>query len=128
MNADGNRTADDAPQLHYAIIGAREVLQRASIAQWKLPAEKWSGFDTWMTTLASGLASGDAGVIRRAAAQLERLEPRRIIRLGETAVPMPEPTRERLNEVVHSIDRLRSGAAEQSSDTDPSPGPESSRT
>jgi hypothetical protein len=130
MNTEGDRAADNAPQLHDAIIGAREVLQRTSSAQWKLTAEKWQGFDGWMAILARGLASGDAGAIRQAAAELARAEPRRIVKLGsgETSVPMPEPTRERLNEVVHSIDRLRSGAAGQASDTNPSPDPEPDRT
>ena len=130
MNAEGNQTPGNLPPLHYAIIGAREVLWRASNTQWKLPAEKWSGFDDWMTTLASGLASKDAGVIQRAAAELERMEPRRIIKLGSAgpAISMPEQTRERLNEVVHSIDRLRSGAAEQASERNPPQGSESDRT
>jgi hypothetical protein len=39
---------------------------------------------------------------------------------------MPEPTRERLNEVVHRIDRLRSGT-QQADDSKPPPGPGSGR-
>jgi hypothetical protein len=128
MNVDGNETTDNALRLQYAIAGAREVLQRAGSAQWKLSAGEWSGFDTWMKALASGLTSEDAEVIRRAAAQLEGLEPRRITRLGESVVPMPEPTRERLNEVVHDIDRIRTGAAGQADDPDPASGPGSGRT
>jgi hypothetical protein len=41
---------------------------------------------------------------------------------------MPELTRERLNEIVHSIDRLRSDTAEQASDTKPEPAPKPSQT
>jgi hypothetical protein len=129
MNAEGNQTPDNSPQLHYAIIGAGEVLGRWSSMQWKLPAEKWPGFDDWMTTLASSLASGDAGAIEQAAAELARMEPRRIVKLGsaEATVPMPEQTRERLNEVVHVIDRLRSGAAGPVGETNPPPGSEPDR-
>lgn len=111
MNAERNQTPGNSPQLHYAIIGAHEVLRRWSTMQWKLPAEKWSGFDDWMTALARSLDNKDAEVIEQAAGELARMEPRRIIKLG-TAIPMPEQTRERLNEVVHSIDRLRSDVAE----------------
>lgn len=130
MSATGGWDADNASQLQHAITGAEEVLRFARNAQWKLPAEKWDEFDGGMTILARALADRDAAAIRQAADKLARAEPRRIIRLGsgDPAVSMPEPTRERLNEVVHSIDRLRSGGTGQAGDTDLSPGSESGRT
>lgn len=130
MNAKDNQSPDNSPQLHSALTGADEVLRQWGSMPWKLPAEKWPGFDDWMATLASSLASKDAGVIDQAAAELARMEPRRIIRLGSagTAIPMPEQTRERLNEVVHIIDRLRSGAARQAGETNPPQGPGTDRT
>ena len=125
MNAGDNQVPSSSPLLASAILGAHEVLQRATSGQWELSPGKWSGFDACIITLADSLASGDAERIRQSAAQLERMEPRRITRLGgaETAVPMPEPTRERLNEVVHRIDRLRSGTQQQADDSKPPPGP-----
>ena len=130
MNAEGNQTPDYSPQLHYAIIGADEVLRRWSNAPWELPGEKWPGFEDWMTTLSASLASGDVEAIERAAAELARMEPRRIVKLGSAAdaVPMPEQTRERLNEVVHIIDRLRSGPAGPSGETNPPPDSGSDRS
>lgn|ERR1017187_2634318 len=129
MNAEGNWPTKDS-SLRRSLLSAGEVVQKATRGQWKLRPQEWSAVDSCLTSLAEGIASGDAGVIRQAAAQLERLEPRRIIGLGsrESAVPMPELTRERLNEIVHSIDRLRSDTAEQASDTKPEPAPKPSQT
>ena len=114
MSATGGRDADNASQLQHAIIGAEEVLRFARNAQWKLPAEKWDEFDGGMTMFARALADRNAAAIRQAADKLARAEPGASSGSGgDPAVSMPEPTRERLNEVVHHIDRLRSGGTGQ---------------
>jgi|SRR5215472_1755601 len=113
MNPDGNSPTDDTAQLHRMIVSAEKVLQRAVADQWELSPEQWDRFDGSLEALDSALASTDAEGIKSAAAEIVRLEPRRAIKLGSAGSKslMPEPTHDRINMIVHKIDRLTDGAA-----------------
>ena len=108
MNPGGHRPIDDKAQLRKKIIGARKVLQRAVKDQWDLPSEQWDRFDGCLAAMDSALVSADARRITSAAAEITRLESRRVTKLGSArgTSPMPEATHDRINMIVHRIDRL----------------------
>jgi hypothetical protein len=114
VNADSHEPIDDMTQLRRGIISAGKVLQRAVAGQRDLSAEEWERFGELLDALDSALTSMDADVIKSTAIGIEGLaEPRRVIKLGSAGSksPMPEPIRDRLNVIVHKIDRLAAEVA-----------------
>jgi len=113
MNADSHGPIDETARLRRKIISAGRVLQRAVADQWWLSPEQWDQFDGYLDALDSALASADADGINSAAAEIACLKPRRAIKLGSAGGKsiMPEPTHDRINMIVHEIDRLAAGAA-----------------
>jgi CATRA-Associated Small Protein len=108
MNPGDHRPTDDTALLRDKLIRSRKVLERAVTYQWDLPPEQWDRFDGYLAAMDSALASADAEGITSAAAGIARLEPRRVTKLGSAGdkSPMPEAMHDRINMIVHKIDRL----------------------
>jgi hypothetical protein len=114
MNPSGHGPIDDTARLRRKIIGTGKVLQRAVTDQWELSPEQWDRFDGYLDAIDSALASIDAEGVKSATAEIVRLEPRRAIKLGSAGGKslMSEPTHDRINVIVHRIDRLAAEAAD----------------
>jgi hypothetical protein len=108
MNPGDRRPTDDTALLRDKIIRSRKVLERAVTYQWDLRPAQWDRFDGYLAAMDSALASADAEGITSAAAGIARLEPRRVTKLGSAGdkSPMPEAMHDRINMIVHKIDRL----------------------
>jgi hypothetical protein len=114
VNTDSHGPIDDTTQLRRRIISAGKVLQSAVADQRDLSATEWERFEGQLDALDSALTSMDADAIKNAAIGIEGLvEPRRAIKLGSAGSksPMPEPIHDRLNVIVHKIDRLAAEVA-----------------
>ncbi|MEI5098340.1 hypothetical protein RB200_06315 [Streptomyces sp. PmtG] len=81
---------------------AVDVLQE--LFGWELAPQRWERVDAIVGELARALACGDGEALREATADLESTGPVRITRIGATSlIPVPEPTRDRANHLVHAL-------------------------
>lgn len=83
---------------------ARTTLQVLRNAQ--LPAEQWREVEAQLHRLQEALERDDAAAFRQARDQLEQLSRPRIGQIGSppaTPSPAPEPTRDFINRLVHTL-------------------------
>lgn len=72
---------------------------------WRMTGQRWVLIRTALDRLAAAVVRGDSGSVRDAVADLELLGPVRATRVGsEPSTPAPEPVREEINELVHTLD------------------------
>jgi hypothetical protein len=80
---------------------AREILD--DILAWRLTAGRWELVGQIVGSMATAQAQGDLEDLRRATIDLELVSPVRVIKLGEKEVPPPQPLREQVNHLIHSL-------------------------
>lgn len=99
---------------------ALDVLRNA--LEWQLPAHRWADVDRAVQAMVKALAQGDETAFLQAEGELELAGP---VRAVSAENPPPEPVsmpiRERINELVHTLDGKRVPAG-QSSDDDSAAG------
>ncbi|MFD1660587.1 CATRA system-associated protein [Streptomyces caeni] len=96
--ADSPGTGMDAALL----ARARELLD--DVPTWRLPPAAWSRPAAAVEALAAAYEAGDAVALGVAVARLEVLSPNRVERIADPAdVTPPEPLRERVTALVHTI-------------------------
>jgi hypothetical protein len=82
-----------------------DVLREA--VHWWLPSDLWAAAERLLAGMGRAWTAGDAVAFRRAVHSLEAFGPRRVLPLEEApSVPPPAPVRERLNELVHTLEGL----------------------
>jgi hypothetical protein len=80
---------------------------------WRLVPARWAIVARYVDRLANALQAGDPEAVRAAVAELELAGPVRAARVGDTPlVEAPEPVREEINELIHTLDG-RDAAAEK---------------
>lgn len=78
----------------------------SDITKWHLPAGKWETVASLIDTTASAYTTGNVVEFRNATSWLELTSPRRTDLIGtEPTGPPPPPIRDRLNRLIHSLDR-----------------------
>jgi hypothetical protein len=82
---------------------AVDVLRDALV--WRLTTGQWTAVTQAVDVLAAALVAGDASLFREALYDLELAGPVRATRIEDAEVlPPPEPVRERVNELIHTLD------------------------
>jgi len=82
---------------------ALDVLVDAST--WQLAGPRWDAVAAAIGALAVALRSADVRGVRTAVYDLELAGPPRATGVGDTpVVPAPEPVREEINELIHTLD------------------------
>lgn len=82
---------------------ALDVLRDA--LQWRLADQRWAAIRAAVDALRAAVRAGDADGARSAVAELELLGPVRATPVGRApTVPPPDPVREEINELVHTLD------------------------
>ncbi|GAB2606759.1 hypothetical protein Aab01nite_01940 [Paractinoplanes abujensis] len=82
------------------------VLQH--LVMWTHGPQRWEEVDLAMVELRAAFEAGDADAVRAAIAELDRLGPDRILRIGSrTATGIPTPVLDRRNTLVHWLTRHR---------------------
>jgi hypothetical protein len=72
---------------------------------WSMARERWDDVGHLVESMSTALAGGDAAAFRRAAGDLLVAGPKRVTGVGDTPTePVPEKIRERLNELIHTLD------------------------
>ncbi|MFJ8150716.1 CATRA system-associated protein [Streptomyces sp. NPDC094468] len=91
---------------------ARELLD--DVATWRLPPAAWSRPAAAVEALAAAYGAGDADALAAAVSRLEVLSPNRVERIVDPAdIPPPEPLRERVTALVHTIAEQAEDATEE---------------
>jgi hypothetical protein len=80
---------------------ALEILH--DILAWRLTPGRWQLVGQIISSMATARAQGDLEDLRRATIDLELVSPVRVIKLGEEQAPPPEPLREQVNHLIHSL-------------------------
>jgi hypothetical protein len=81
---------------------ALDVLEDA--LHWQLPASRWRGVDEAVRAMAEALTRDDVAAFRRAESDLELARPVRAVSAEHPPQdPVPEPVRERINELIHTL-------------------------
>ncbi|MFD5159382.1 CATRA system-associated protein [Streptomyces hawaiiensis] len=89
---------------------ARELLD--DVPTWRLPPTAWSRPAAAVEALAAAYDARDGFALGVAVARLEVLSPSRVERIGDPAdVAPPEPLRERVTSLVHTIAEPGGGTA-----------------
>lgn len=103
----GGRSSPDANSL--AREDALDVL-RDALRAWQLTAGGWKVVEQAVDALGAALVVGDTAAFREAVCDLEQVGPIRATSFGqEPTVSAPdEPVRERINELIHSLEDPRS--------------------
>ncbi|MEU6553422.1 CATRA system-associated protein [Streptomyces sp. NPDC046915] len=71
---------------------------------WHLAPKRWERVEAIVGSLAEALAAGDGDALRDATAELELAGPVRATRIGaKSLIPVPEKTRDRADQLVHSL-------------------------
>jgi hypothetical protein len=71
---------------------------------WQLVDESWKAIERVLIAMDEALAADDSQALAAATADLELAGPVRITRIGSTpVVPPPQPVRDLLNRLVHSL-------------------------
>jgi hypothetical protein len=111
MQANGLDDTEPADTRQQAESEALEILH--DILAWRLTAGRWELVGQIIGSMATAQAQGDLADLRRATIDLELVSPVRVIKLGETQVPPPEPLREQVNHLIHSLgaDPAKPGSA-----------------
>ncbi|MEV7994571.1 CATRA system-associated protein [Streptomyces sp. NPDC086077] len=114
----GARTALIDPEAAGAALRALRAVQ-----EWRLPPEAWEEVGELLAELATAVDAGDTGTVDELTRELEISGGRRVTRIGagpdgtapqdDGKVPAPEPVRERVVALIHSVDpEPRPGGAE----------------
>lgn len=98
----GGRSTVDADSL--AREDALDVLRDA--LEWQLTADRWKAVEQTVDALDTALVVGDTAAFREAVCYLERVGPIRATGFGQkpTVSAPDEPVRERINELIHSLE------------------------
>jgi hypothetical protein len=73
--------------------------------EWRLDAGRWTAVSAAVEALASGLQAGEVEAVRASMNELELAGPVRAVAVGDVAtVEPPEPVREEINELIHTLD------------------------
>lgn len=102
--ADGwSSSGEDSQAREDALDVLRDALA------WRLTGGRWKVVEQTMDALGAALVAGDTAAFREAVCDLERVGPVRAIRFeDESTVAAPEePVRERINELIHSLENPR---------------------
>lgn len=87
---------------------ALDVLRDA--LEWRMSADRWTAVATGIDVLTRAVRSSDVARTRDAVYELELRGPVRASGFGDPPVPAPEPVREDINELIHTLDgRAASG-------------------
>jgi hypothetical protein len=82
---------------------ALAVLQDA--LEWRLTGPRWAAVAEAVEAVTSALRTGDVEALRAAVYDLELAGPVRATGFGDTpVVDAPEPVREEINELIHTLD------------------------
>jgi CATRA-Associated Small Protein len=99
--ADGQHASEDVA-IAEAKLAALDVL--TDVLQWRLPQARWTRVTEIVQSIDKALSAGDPIALEAATVDLELAGPVRITRVGATPqVPAPQPVRERVNRLVHSL-------------------------
>ncbi len=118
------RSLSSDPLANAAARGeALDALQAAS--GWRLAEAGWVSVAPILDAMLAALEGGNLDALQAATADLERLKPERIVKIGTEPAEPPPRVRERLNRLVHALggasqDDLR--GADRDHDSDASPG------
>ncbi len=94
---------------------ALDVLRDALV--WRLTDGRWRVVGQAVEVLASALDAGDTAAFRKAVYDLELAGPVRAARFEDPpTVPTPDPVRERVNELIHTLDGSRPVVGQDSDD------------
>ncbi|MFI6504513.1 CATRA system-associated protein [Nonomuraea typhae] len=75
----------------------------AEVLVWRLAGDRWRAVERALDGLAA--AGGDTDAFREVLHDLELAGPARAVRIEDVAVlPVPEPVRERINQLVHTLE------------------------
>ena len=75
--------------------------------QWRLADARWQAVEQVLVAMDAALTAGDLAALAAATADLELAGPLRITRIGTPPVlPPPPPIRDRLNQLVYSLDGM----------------------
>jgi hypothetical protein len=75
---------------------------------WRLADDRWRAVCRALDDLAVALAGNEADAFREVLYDLELAGPIRAVRIEDTSVlPAPEPVRERINQLVHTLEGSR---------------------
>jgi len=101
---------------------ALDVLRDAQV--WRLTDSRWKAVQEAVHALARAWEANDAEVFREAVYDLELAGPARATGYGDNpTIPAPEPVRERIDKMVHSLANPTSVHEHDSDDgTDPTTG------
>ncbi|WP_158854839.1 CATRA system-associated protein [Saccharothrix deserti] len=78
-------------------------LLREALA-WRLIGDRWRAVDRALDGMAAALERGEADAFRRVLHDLELAGPTRVVPIeGASVLPAPEPVRERINQLVHTL-------------------------
>jgi hypothetical protein len=87
---------------------ALDVLRDA--LEWRMSSARWTAVAAGIEALSTAVRSGDVARSQAAVYELELCGPVRASGFGDPPVPAPEPVREEINELVHTLDgRTASG-------------------
>lgn len=80
-----------------------DVLREA--LRWRLTTTRWAAVEVAVETVTSALRAGDVATLRAAVYDLQAAGPVRATGFGDTpVVEPPEPVREEINELIHTLD------------------------
>ena len=97
------------------LADARYVLRDA--LEWRLSEDRWGEVDQQVQAMARALTELDAGAFRSAEATIELTSPTRARSAEDPPKhPIPEPFRERINELIHTLDGALSSPSEPDAD------------
>jgi hypothetical protein len=75
------------------------------VLHWWLTEPRWATVRAAVGRLSAATHRGDAGAVRAAVAELELLGPVRATAIGANpTAPVPDPVREEIDELVHTLD------------------------
>jgi hypothetical protein len=99
--------ADDLYAARESELHAEALEILGHLLTWHLPSGRWAQAEQVIDEVATAMASGDLPALDRAIAGLELLGPVRVTRIGESSesqlTPPPDPVRERVNRLIHSL-------------------------
>ncbi|GID27878.1 CATRA system-associated protein [Paractinoplanes brasiliensis] len=78
------------------------------VAEWHHTPQKWAQVELAMGALDDAVGTGDAEAVRAAVGEINRLGPKRILRIGSTtATGIPAPVLDRRDTLVHRLTHSR---------------------
>lgn len=84
---------------------------------WRLAGDRWRAVDRALDGLAAALAKNEADAFQDGLHALELAGPARAVRIEDVSVlPAPESVRERINQLIHTLENTRRGGEHDTED------------